>query len=176
MSIWDKMPSIGKIGSQTLADGVKKAWEIAIAESTWDEHELSEIPFTLLIPDCPVNLLLHTESVTATAYAAAAELARLNPALNIDLDIVLAGGLIHDVGKLWEYEKKDGSVVKSYRGKLLRHPFSGAIIAARAGLPEEIQSIAATHSVEGERGGRTIEANIIYHADYINFESYKIML
>ena len=51
----------------------------------------------------------------------------------------IAGGLLHDVGKLLEIEKTPQEVFcKSHQGKCARHPISGAILVAQAGLPDEM--------------------------------------
>jgi hypothetical protein len=53
------------------------------------------------------------------------------------------------VGKLFEYERRDGEFVKSEAGKLLRHPLSGAAWAA---LRDELQRM------YGEIGETVLEA------------------
>jgi hypothetical protein len=77
------------------------------------------------------------------------------------------------VWKVLEFEKADGSYVKGYYGKMLRHPFSGVWICSQAGLPVEVLHIVAVHSKEGDGGHRSIEANIIFHCDFANFEPFK---
>ncbi len=58
----------------------------------------------------------------------------------------------------------------SESAKLLRHPLSGAIIAAEAGLPEEIVNLIATHSFEGDRSVRTREADFVRTIDDFVFK------
>ena len=54
----------------------------------------------------------------------------------MDNDLLVAGALLHDVGKLVEYEKTpDGKTVKSQLGKDLRHQRSGL---RRAGLHQRM--------------------------------------
>ena len=91
--------------------------------------------------------------------------------VKIDFDLLLAGGILHDVGKPLEYAEVEGKITKSQKGKLLRHPFSGASLAYKHGLPDEVIHMIATHAREGDGGYRSIEAMIIHYADYINFES-----
>jgi hypothetical protein len=51
-------------------------------------------------------------------------------ALPIDLDTVIAGAILADVGKLLEYELgPDGQSRQSERGEALRHPFTGVALA-----------------------------------------------
>ncbi len=81
-------------------------------------------------------------------------------------DLLVSGGLLHDIGKLLEYENRDdGMTVQTYAGKLLRHPFTGMELAARFGLPAEVQHIIAAHAGEGDKVKRTTEATLINHAD-----------
>ena len=47
----------------------------------------------------------------------------------INRDHLLAGAILHDVGKLFEYRREAGKFVKSREGELLRHPISGAAFA-----------------------------------------------
>ena len=92
----------------------------------------------------------------------------------LEYDILIAGALLHDVGKLVEYSKgKDGKYVKSALGRDLRHPFSGTVIAMRNGISSKIAHTIATHASEGEGTLRTPEAVIINKIDMMNFEVLK---
>ena len=175
-TIWEHIPSIALIENRELADKVRRCWDTAIERSVFNETEVAEIPFTMLIPNCPLSLLAHTESVTSCAYAVATDIMAKNPLIRFDLDILVAGGILHDVGKLLEYDRVDGKIVKSEFGKYLRHPISGAALALEAGLPPHVAHIIAAHSKEGDPFPRSLEGNLINHADFINFESYKIVL
>ena len=175
-ALWAKMNSVNLIEDKDLREKVIKCWETAVERSVFNAEEVSELGFTLLIPDCPADLLVHTESVATGAYNLAKHLMTLNPMFDFDLDILLAGGLLHDVGKVLEYDKVDGKVVKGQYGKYLRHPFSGMALAHEFGLPAHIQHIIAMHAKEGNLSPRTKEANLIHKMDFINFETYKIIL
>jgi len=165
-------PEINQIKDEDLKKKVISVWEEAIKQGGWRPEDLDKIPFTLLIPDCKTNLIEHTRAVTHTALEAAKVILNFyKEQVKIDLDLLLAGGILHDVGKLLEYAPVEGKINKSRRGKLLRHPFSGASLAYKHGLPDEIIHMIATHAKEGDGGFRSIEAMIIHYADYINFES-----
>ena len=95
----------------------------------------------------------------------------------MDNDLLVAGALLHDVGKLVEYGKSGtGETVKSRCGKNLRHPFSGTVIALRNGLPDEVGHIIANHAHEGNGTLRSPEAVVVNKADFINFEAIKSFL
>jgi len=162
------------IGDPLLREKVLSVWEEAMKEGGWKLEDLEQIPFTLVIEKAPFNLVEHTRAVTLSAFSMGKAMVEVyGDAVEINFDYLVAGGLLHDVGKLLEYERKDGKFVKSLRGKRLRHPVSGAILAARLGLPEEIQHIIAAHSKEGDFTKRSIEATLVYHADFSNFEPWR---
>ena len=128
--------------------------------------DLNHIPFTLLTKT-NTTLLEHTRNVTRMAMAVARERRDLN------MDYVIAGGLLHDVGKLLEYEKRGRKVVKSKAGELVRHPVSGYGLTRETNMPIEVSHIVISHSDEGEKVKRTPEAILIHHCDFIDFEIAK---
>jgi putative nucleotidyltransferase with HDIG domain len=93
--------------------------------------------------------------------------------IRIDMDILISGAILIDVGKLLEYKIEDGKLTTSDMGKIVRHPFSGLAIAYKFGLPPEVQHIIGTHSKEGDLGKRTVESIIVHHADFVSFEPFK---
>jgi len=165
-------PEIEQIKDEKLRAKVVSTWEEAIEEGGWRTEDLETIPFTLLIPECKINLITHTRAVTRTALQIASVLSDFyKEKVEINFDFLIAGAILHDVGKILEYAKESGKVVKSKTGKLLRHPFSGSALAYKHGLSEEVIHMIATHAREGDGGYRSIEAMIIHYADFINFES-----
>jgi putative nucleotidyltransferase with HDIG domain len=95
-------------------------------------------------------------------------------ALPIDLDTVIAGAILADVGKLLEYELgPDGKSRQSERGEALRHPFTGVALALECGVPDAVCHIIAAHAGEGELVKRTTEAFIVHHADFMAFLPFK---
>jgi len=93
--------------------------------------------------------------------------------IKIDMDTLISGAILIDVGKLLEYEIVNGKLTTSNYGKIVRHPFSGLAVAARFDLSPEIQHIIGTHSKEGDLGKRTTESIIVHHADFVSFEPFK---
>ncbi len=90
-----------------------------------EPEDLEQIPFTLLIPDCPATFMEHKRCVVHIARRSAEAMEEfLGKGLPIDHDTVIAGAILADVGKLLEYEKVDGETRQSARGKSLRHPFT----------------------------------------------------
>jgi putative nucleotidyltransferase with HDIG domain len=168
------IPEFTLINDETLRNNVIRVWIDAMKAGGWEIDDLTKIPFTLLIPDCPANFVEHTRGVAMVSHAAAKILTELyGKNLHLTMDHLVAGALLHDIGKLLEYEKKDGKYVQSKCGKALRHPFSGLGIAFGKGIPDEVLHMIATHAKEGDMGKRTPESVIIHHADFTNFESLK---
>jgi putative nucleotidyltransferase with HDIG domain len=161
-----------KIKDPELGDKVVEIWAKAAIEGGWKPNDLENIPFTLLTPTKGINLLEHTITVTEGALGLAQAMLRnySNVPFDINMDWLIAGGLLHDVGKLLEIEKtQEGQYKKSFNGKCTRHPISGAILAAQAGLPDEIVNIVACHAKEGEGRPQRIETVLIHQADFATF-------
>jgi len=168
------MPELQLIQDPELRETTAFVWTEALKRGGWGIKDLAEMPFTLLIPHTDVNLIEHTRAVTLSALRIAEVLtAEYKGKISIHRDYLLSGALLHDVGKLFEYKKEKGKFVKSREGELLRHPISGAAFAFKHGLPQEIIHIIAAHSKEGDGSRRTIEAIIVNHADFVNFDVLK---
>jgi putative nucleotidyltransferase with HDIG domain len=167
--IYELIPEIEQIGDHNLRELVARVWDVALDRSAFDS--LNDIPFTLLIEDLDDTLIEHTVRVTRSAMASA--MARGD----LDMDIVTAGAILHDVGKVLEYEPgPDGKVIKSEMGHRLRHPVSGAALAQELGLPLAIVHIIAAHAGEGNMVSRSPEAIQIHHSDMTDFEITKVRL
>ena len=169
------VPEFQKIQNKDLQEKTIQVWIEAMQENSWTVEDLQEMPFTLLILHTPVNIITHTRAVTQCSLQIADVLLKeYQGKVAIDRDFLLSGALLHDVGKLFEYERQDKKFVKSQSGKLLRHPISGAAFASRFDIPQEILHIIAAHSKEGDGARRTVEAIIVNHSDFVNFESLQV--
>jgi putative nucleotidyltransferase with HDIG domain len=162
--IEELFPQIGRIENKKIQDGVVRAWLLAIEKGGWDR--IDDVPFTLLAK-VKTSLVQHTRTVTDMAMA----IGQLRKDLN--MDVLIAGALVHDVGKLLEYERQGTTIAKSRFGRLVRHPVSGYGLVLEAGLPTEIAHIVAAHSKEGESVARSPEAIVIHHCDFIDFDIAK---
>jgi len=166
-----ELPEVEEIRNPELAAKVVEAWALALASSSFNaiaEIEPSGNP--------GVNTLKrgsqtdHIRGVTRMAMALADQLSGLLSDLRIDRDIVIAGGLCHDVGKPWEFDPENR---RRWEGKprraglpSIRHPAYGVHVCLTVGLPEEVAHCAAAHSGEGELLVRSLENTIVHHADY----------
>ena len=167
-------PELDWIQDERLRESTLQCWVRAFELSPLTPADLDEIPFTLRIPDCPATFMEHKRCVVHIARRSAEAMREfLGRALSIDLDVVVAGAILADVGKLLEYEKVDGKAVQSDRGKALRHPFTGVHLAMQCGVPDEVCHIVATHAGEGNLVKRSTEAFIVHHADFMSYEPFK---
>ena len=167
-------PELKWIKDRDLREKTARTWVRAFELSPLTAQDLDKIPFTLLIPDCPTTFMEHKRCVVHIARRAAEEMKRfMGRALDIDMDTVIAGAILADVGKLLEYEKVGGKTRQSARGEFLRHPFTGVALAMECGVPERVCHIIAAHAAEGAQVKRTTEAWIVHHADFMAFEPFK---
>jgi putative nucleotidyltransferase with HDIG domain len=172
-----KLPEINLITDRELREKTIAVFQEAMSIGGWLINDLDRIPFTLLIPNCQVSLLTHTRSVVQTAVKIAEVMeASYSKYYQINMDYLLVGAILHDVGKLTEYAETEKGFVKSQTGKILRHPFSGAALALKHDLPPEVQHIIATHAHEGDGAYRSPCSVIVHHSDFINFEPLRDLL
>jgi len=166
------LPEIGWIENETLRQQVVDAWVDGLAQGGWTADDLERMPFTLA-KKSSLNFAQHVRSVTTICARVAETFDGIYHGVDLalDKDTLLAGALLHDVGKLVEMEKgEDGAFRKTHDGKLVRHPFSGLALATKHGLPAEVLHIIGTHSKEGDPYKRTPEAVILHYADFMNFD------
>jgi putative nucleotidyltransferase with HDIG domain len=170
-------PELDWIRSRELRESVLRTWVAAFESSPLAPDDLNEIPFTLLVPNCPATFMEHKRCVVHIARKSAEAMREfLGRGLPIDMDVVIAGAILADVGKLLEYDRIDGKAVQSSRGKNLRHPFTGVHLAMANGVPDEVCHIIATHAGEGNMVKRSTEAYIVHHADFMSYEPFKNLI
>jgi len=167
-------PELDWIADPGLREKVLATWVKAFELSPLEPRDLNEIPFTLLVPNCPITFMEHKRCVVHIARQAAQSMKEfLGRALPIDVDTVIAGAILADVGKLLEYEKAGGKARQSPRGEALRHPFTGVAVAMACGVPDAVCHIIAAHAGEGDLVKRSTEATIVHHADFMSFLPFK---
>lgn len=171
LKLW---PELEWIQDEQLREATALTWETALAESDLDAADLETIPFTLLVKDLKVSFMAHKRCVVHVARAAAEKMNIFFGAdLPVDLDTVIAGAILADVGKLLEYTKRGGQAVESELGRSLRHPFTGVALAMRCGVPHRVCHIIAAHAGEGDLVKRSTEAYVVHHADFMTFLPFK---
>ncbi len=174
-------PNLMDIKDSALRDKVAAVWDEALTTGCggkgWTFDEIRAIPFTLLAGKIDLRFVEHLNSCCKQCIAIAGVLKEVfGDRVPVNLDVLIAGALLADVGKMLEFDKNDrGEVVKGRYGDLLRHPFSGVAMCYKHGLPPEVMHIVATHSHEGDKVERTIESWIFHHADFVDFDIAKVL-
>lgn len=119
------------------------------------------------------GLLQHSVDVTGIALALAEQIG------DMDKDLVIAGALLHDIGKLKEISSNIGFPYTN-EGRLLGHISMSVLmvqeVAAKLKIPaarvEQLQHILLSHHGDNEKGSpvscATKEAFIVHYADEID--------
>jgi putative nucleotidyltransferase with HDIG domain len=173
LTLW---PELEWIGNEDLRIKTARVWEKALEKSVLTPDDLNRIPFTLLCgPDLKVTFMDHKRSVVHIARDSGNKMNEFyGDELPVDMDVLIAGAILADVGKLLEYVlDDDGKAVQGSYGKYLRHPFSGVSLAESCGIPPEVCHIIAAHAGEGNMVKRSTEAFIVHHADFMTFLPFK---
>jgi putative nucleotidyltransferase with HDIG domain len=168
-------PELDWIKDSDLKEKTTHTWALALQRSVLTPDDLNTIPFTLLCgPDLKVTFMDHKRCVVHVSRDAGNKMNEFfMKDLPVDMDILIAGAILADVGKLLEYELKDGKSVQGNYGKYIRHPFSGVSLAEQCGVPDAVCHIIATHAGEGNMVKRTTEAYVVHHADFMTFEPLR---
>lgn len=86
--------------------------------------------------------------------------------LQLNLDYLRAGALLHDVDKMVVFDAQTGGGTEA--GRRTPHAVAGASMARAEGLPEEVAHIIEAHSTKfSPHPPKSIEALILRHADLI---------
>ncbi len=164
------------IKDETLRKQTTDVWELALECSVLTGDDLNKIPFTLLCgPDLKVTFMDHKRSVVHIARDAGNKINDMyHGELTCDMDVLISGAILCDVGKLLEYElDENGKAIQGTYGKYVRHPFSGVSIAEQCGIPAPVSHIIAAHAGEGNMIKRSTEAYVVHHADFMTFLPFK---
>lgn len=173
LELW---PEIEWINDAGLREKTILVWARALEKSVLGAEDLKRIPFTLLCgPDLKVSFMDHKRAVVHIARDSGNKMNEFfGDELPVDMDVLISGAILADVGKLLEYVlDENGKAVQGSYGKLLRHPFSGVSLAESCGIPPEVSHIIAAHAGEGNMIKRSTEAYIVHHADFMTFLPFK---
>ena len=163
MDIESVFPEIEGIEDDGLRTGVATAWTTAAGVNGLDVADLPEQPW--LPPgrraEDPERLVDHVRDVTACAVGLAESLLERRPDVAVDLDTVIAGALVHDVSKLYEFDRE----ARTELGDLLGHPRYGVAVVSQANLPVAVAHVVLSHSPKTSVEPATLEAELVRRAD-----------
>jgi len=165
------LPEINEIGDPGLRENTINTWVAALDRSELSLDNLKTMPFTLLVLGVNVTFIEHVRTVCRMCMATWDILQEAyGDRNNVDRDILIAGALLADVGKVLEFAYVGGKYIKSEHAKYLRHPFSGVGLAWEQNIPDSVLHVIAMHSKEAAGGKRTPEGIVFHHCDFIDFE------
>lgn len=177
MQNWDQfIPEIMWLEDETLRQKIRETYEDAFEMGGWNSlKEIEELPFTAKLPETNITLRQHIRSVTVMCGQVFQTFQKCyGDAYALNRDYLIAGAILHDVGKIAEYGvSPEGRPYITESGRLLRHCFSGAGLAMRHGIPLEVVHMVALHSTEGAGQYRSPEAVIVNRVDLLNFDPFK---
>lgn len=175
-SVYEIWPELEWIKNPDLKERTAQTWKLALEKSVLTADDLNRIPFTLLAgPDLKVSFMDHKRAVVHIARDCGNQFNTFFPdTMPVNMDVLIAGAILADVGKLLEYEiDPSGNCIQGKYGEFLRHPFSGVSLAEQCGVPAAVCHIIAAHAAEGDLVKRSTEAYIVHHADFMTFLPFK---
>jgi putative nucleotidyltransferase with HDIG domain len=173
----ESLPELALIGNATLREQVVTAWSLALAESEF--ARIDDIPGAGDWKSPPMrdgSQAHHLRGVATMAVGMARGMQAVFPALQIDFDVLVAGALLHDVGKAFELSPRNLARWRAAPARTglpaIRHPVYGVHVALMAGLPEAVVHIVGGHSMYGEGSliNPSIEDLLVQHADHVQWK------
>ena len=170
--VQQSLPELALIEGQELRERVIEAWAMALSETEYERIE--DIPPSA-VPRSPFmergTQADHMRATAQLALGLAEGMERVFGNMEIDHDVVVAGALVHDVGKPYEFSTRNRSRWEEDPSAVgcpsVRHPVYGVHIALMAGLPESVVHIVGAHAREREGASviPSLEAIIVQYAD-----------
>jgi len=131
------LPELSFIQENALREKVIDVWEEALGTGGFSLWDLKNMPFTLLADNVSVTFLEHVRAVCQMCVGMADVITRsYGKRVPLNKDVLIAGALLADIGKMIEFEKRaDGSRRKGHKGTMLPPPLSGAGRRSSTGSP-----------------------------------------
>lgn len=169
-------PELGLIEDEGLRKQVINVWADAMEEGGWDD--ISHLPYIaeasylgqINVYPSLRYVSQHIRFVAKGSYQIG-QLARDLYKYDVNLDYLVAGALLHDVGMILVFEPDGKDFKVRNKNAIVRHPVLSAYLVMKGGLPAEVVHIVASHSAEGEHVNRSPEASIVHHVDFAIFNA-----
>lgn len=165
---YEYFPEAMQIKDEQLRRKSYEAFADAVEMGGWTEETIDTCPSAVKeFVNSPATQMRHIQDGLRLAVMICDYLmGRYGEYIPVNRDYVIAGVILHDLGKFTEYAvDENGKPYVTENGMLLRHPLAGALIAAKHDLPTEIIHLIATHSFEGEKSYRTVEHFIVKNSE-----------
>lgn len=170
-AIAETFPRVETIADDRLREGTIDAWAIALVDNGMDDLETAQwYPTRQKELGTGDELLIdHVQDVTELSIEMAHVMSDRRP-VDVSLDLLITGALVHDVSKVYEYAGYDPTPIYD----LLGHPYYGVASVAMARLPPEVAHIVLAHSPLTAVEPATIEALIVRYADEVATAGIKL--
>lgn len=162
-TVRETFPSIDEIADDDLRSGTVDAWTLSMHQTdTTDLETVPWFPPAQTSIDRPEERLVeHVRDVVRAADALASIVE--SRGTTISRDLVLAGALVHDVSKLFEFDGFEETAI----GNLLGHPHYGVYVVGAVDLPVELAHVVLSHTSRTTVDPATIEAEVVRRADEV---------
>ena len=165
-------PEIEMIKNKELAQKVVEVWAEVWHESAWAKIE--DVPKNPS-RDADLKLVPHTRGTIRLAIAMAESVLEFH-GVGVDMDVVIAGALLHDVDKLLGYGPVGGTGAKTRFGKLLPHGVYGGYKMLAKGMPMDLVHLVVSHSSNATNTVPiTLEGIIVRNVDHSDSEAMHYM-
>lgn len=156
------LPEIEEIDDLDLRKKVIEAWLMAIDEGNYDD--INDVPWWP--PHEEVvgyqRQVDHLRDVISLSIAIADRLTAQRD-FTVDRNLVVAGAVLHDISKLFEFSAGDGDELIEW----LPHPLYATYILEECGFSNHLKHIVLAHSHRSSVTPRTIEAKVVETADVL---------
>ena len=162
------------IKDATLRKKVLDAWMLGVERGGWKSMaELREMPFTLAAESRGISFIEHVLVVTKGALGLATG-SRTRALADVPAEDAATYAMVSRADTVGVFQIESAEVRCTHSGgsagTLARHPLSGAMLAAEAGLSQEVVNIIACHAREGEGAPQVVETVFIHQADFAAFD------
>ena len=172
--VYQSLPELSLIQSEDLRRKVALAWALALSETEFNRIEDMRSSGNWNSPPQKTGTQAdHLRATCTVALGIADGMDKIYGAVGIVRDILVAGALVHDVGKAYEVSPRNiarwNENPASTGLPAVRHPVYGVHVALMAGLPESVVHIVGGHSMnnEGSLITPSMEALVVQYADMV---------
>lgn len=176
------LPILEEMKNAEMRDWVIEAWATSLYLNGFTAvHELQGSGLVDVLVEKEASQAEHLCGVASIAKGIGEALIKKNPDYEIDTDLLIAGALLHDVGKPPEYnmenKKKWMEVPYKAGNPPASHAMYGYYICMLLELPTEICCIPANHCSEGDlhNAFRSIACTIVHYADWMYWDCLKVL-
>ena len=158
----ESFPELNEISDEEMREKVVESWVHALEAGNYDS--LSEMGWW---PSSEAGIggkaqISHVRDVTQFAISMTDQIIERN-GVDIDRDLVVAGALLHDISKPFEFSPEGDTELVKY----LPHPHYAVHLLKRVGFSLHMQHLVLAHSHRSGVEPRTLEAKIVQLADWM---------